>query len=64
MYGSKAECANDVYRMGLVTMMDHDEMLTSDFDLEDRVFIVQSDVETEVWVQAGFAESTRKQKTI
>jgi hypothetical protein len=45
-------------------MMDHDEMLTSDFDLEDRVFIVQSDVETEVWVQAGFAESTRKQKTI
>jgi hypothetical protein len=56
MYPSKLVCAIDLGRIGLLTIMDQDEVLKSDFVTRERVLMTHTSVEVEVLEQEGFNE--------
>jgi hypothetical protein len=58
IYPSKWECASDVYRIGLLTIMDHDDLLKGDFDIENRTLMSETEVDADLLNGAGFVETT------
>ena len=59
-YGSKRECAEHLCHLNLITILDQDEVLISDFDIEDRILTTESDTVPELLEAAGFVEFTPK----
>jgi hypothetical protein len=58
-YESKIECMTDLRCIDLLTPAVADEALASDFDVMDRILILQSDTDPETLEEAGFQEKTR-----
>lgn len=57
-YSSKRECADHLRDLGLITIMDQDQVVKSDFDLEDRILTTSSETTVEILEAAGFVEFT------
>jgi hypothetical protein len=58
VYPSKRECAADLALLGLLTIMDQDDVLKSDFDTKNRILTTTTSAEPEVLDEAGFVEIT------
>jgi hypothetical protein len=58
MYPSKLECVADLSQLGLLTIMDHDDVLKSDFDTKDRILTTTTSAESEALDEAGFVAIT------
>jgi len=58
LYPSKEVCADELWRLGLLTLVERYDALRSDFDTEDRVLILKTCAEVEVLTEAGFVEAT------
>jgi hypothetical protein len=56
VYPSRLACAIDLCQIGLLTIMDQDDMLRSDFDTKDRMLLHLSTVEAKALEEAGFVE--------
>jgi hypothetical protein len=56
VYPSKLACAIDLRRIGLLTIMDQDDMLRSDFDTKDRIVWTRTDADPELLRRSGFVE--------
>jgi hypothetical protein len=57
-YASKLECADDLCQIGLITIMDRQDVLESNFDIEDRILTTETDTVPELLEHAGFVEFT------
>jgi len=49
---------DDLWRVGLLTWVEHYDGLRSDFDTRDRLVLGQAIIEVEVLEEAGFVETT------
>ena len=56
MYPSKLVCAIDLLRIGLLTIMDQDDVLQSDFETRDKILMTHTTIEADVLEEAGFVE--------
>jgi len=59
VYSSKRVCAIDLGRIGLITILEQDEVLESDFETRDGILSTSASVEAAVLEQAGFVEIER-----
>ena len=57
-YPSKSECVSDLAQLGLLTIMDQDDVLKSDFDIKDRVLTTVASTEEDLLTKAGFVKIT------
>jgi hypothetical protein len=58
LYPSKRACADDLCQIGLITIMDRQDVLESNFDIEDRILTTDTDTVPELLQNAGFVEFT------
>jgi hypothetical protein len=56
IYPSKLVCAIDLRRIGLLTIMDQDDLLRSDFDTKDKIIWTRTDADPELLKSSGFVE--------
>jgi hypothetical protein len=56
VYPSKLVCAIDLARLGLLTMMEQEDVLQSDFDIKDKILSTNASVEAEELEKGGFEE--------
>jgi hypothetical protein len=59
LYPSKRACADDLCQIGLITIMDRQDVLESNFDIEDRILTTETDTVPELLENAGFVEFTQ-----
>lgn len=56
VYPSKQDCMDDLWHIGLLTLVEHFDGLRSSFDIEDRMLIARAITEQSVLKEAGFVE--------
>jgi hypothetical protein len=60
VYTSKKECMDDLWRVGLLTLVERYDGMRSDFEVKDRILIAQAIIEAQELETAGFVETTPK----
>ena len=58
LYRSKAECVEELARAGLLTILDQDAVMRSDFHSKERILVFQANIEMETLSEAHFVETT------
>jgi hypothetical protein len=56
VYPSRLACATDLRQIGLLTIMDQDDLLRSDFDTRDKIIWTNDDADPELLKKSGFVE--------
>jgi hypothetical protein len=56
MYPSQKKCIDDLYRLGLLTLVERYDALRSDLS-NDRIFIASAIIEADVLELAGFVDT-------
>ena len=58
LYRTELECATELLDLGLLTIMEQEDVLKNDFDWTTKVLTTMVTADSEVLLQSGFVETT------
>jgi hypothetical protein len=56
VYPSRLACAIDLRQIGLLTILDQDDLLRNNFDTNDKIILARADADAELLEKSGFTE--------
>jgi len=60
LYPSKEVCVDELWRLGLLTLVERYDALHGDFATQDKALVIQTTAEALELEEAGFVETTRQ----